>query len=111
MTYLTPGACEAMVRAADRAASLGTCPLRVTIPCFVETSINAALSNGSANIFAWMSVVIVAPFFCCMRSTRTGRTKKRPATAFEALQPPVGDAACRSAGGGTNLLGRGALDV
>jgi len=52
MTCFTPADCEAMFRAATRAASLGTWLECVTMPSFVETSTDADLSCGSANISA-----------------------------------------------------------
>ena len=77
ITCLTPGVCEAMLRAVARAASLGTWPERVTIPSFAETAIEAVLSNGSANIFAWMSVVIVASFVLLHAKHRSSGNEKK----------------------------------
>ena len=77
ITCLTPGVCEAMLRAAARAASLGTWPERVTIPSLAETAIEAVLSDGSANIFAWMSVVIVASFVLLHAKHRSSGNEKK----------------------------------
>src|ERR1700741_3814846 len=60
MTCFTPGVCEAMRRAVSRAASSGRVPDRATPPSFAVTLMAADLSDGSENILALISVVMVS---------------------------------------------------
>lgn len=105
MTCLTPGVCEAMLRAAARAASLGTWPDRVTIPPFAETAIEAVLSNGSANIFAWMSVVIVASFVLLHARHRNSGNEKKTSNRLRNIAASCRRRASRSSGGGNKPAG------
>ena len=60
ITCFTPLVCEAMVRAASRAASSGTTPVSVMMPSLLATFTEAVLSNGSENILALISVVMAS---------------------------------------------------
>jgi hypothetical protein len=62
ITCFTPFVCEAIRSAANRAASSGTWPVRVTMPFLLSTVTEAAFSSGSENILALMSVVIASSF-------------------------------------------------
>ena len=83
MTCFTPFVCEAIRSAASRAASSGTCPVRVTMPFLLSTLTVAALSNGSENILALMSVVIASSFgtACLLQETTVNAARIAAAKA------------------------------
>jgi hypothetical protein len=109
MTCFTPRVCEAMFRAARRAASSGAWPVRVTMPYFVDTLIEADFSNASANILAWISVVIVASFALLQAKQTSNVRDRKKSSCFRNMKPPCRPGASRGSGGWNRPAGRGAL--
>jgi len=70
----------------------------VTTPSFVEMSIEADLSSGSANIFACMAVVIVASFVLLHARQKRSDKDRKERYRLRNIKPPGGDAASGSLG-------------
>jgi hypothetical protein len=86
ITCFTPLVCEAIRSAANRAASSGTWPVSVTTPFLLSTVTEAALSNGSENILALISVVIASSFgAACLLHDTTINAASMAATKTDLL--------------------------